>query len=600
MSITTFSVRARLSLSFGILAALVLGVAGLASYDLNAANQRFYDYANGLAARATVAAHIEAAVDRRAIAARNLVLISQSEDPAAERAKVMAAHEDAVEHVKRLQEMLAKATNTTEEGRKLAKDIADVEAAYGPVALKIVDLALRGEREAAITMMNNDCRPLLDKLMAATNAFAEASQKRGQHLREEAAAQSRAQEITLWIGSLLAALYATISGWRLTRSITHPLSHAVAVADHIADGRLNNTVRVQRQDEIGHLLQALQRMQDSLSNTVRSVRQGSQSVATASAEIAQGTMDLSSRTESQASSLEETAASMEELGSTVQHNASSAAQANQLAQQASSVALQGGETVAKVVETMQGITASSHKIVDIISVIDGIAFQTNILALNAAVEAARAGEQGRGFAVVAGEVRTLAQRSSEAAREIKQLITESVERVEQGASLVNHAGTTMDEVVTSIRRVSDIVAEISAASREQSAGVSQVGEAVMQMDTATQQNAALVEEMSAATASLNMQAQDLVRAVAVFQLDSDHASAHAPTAPTVQHLTHASVSAKAPVPSLRPGATTAAAKAPAASVKPQASVRVPTGAPTPAPVTAKPTATNHDADWETF
>jgi methyl-accepting chemotaxis protein-1 (serine sensor receptor) len=271
-------------------------------------------------------------------------------------------------------------------------------------------------------------------------------------------------------------------------------------------------------DEIAQLLNALHGMQTSLSRVVSHVRQNADSVALASAEIAQGNSDLSARTEQQASALQETSASMEELGSTVQANADNARQANQLAVNASTVAQQGGDVVAEVVSTMKGINDSSKKIADIISVIDGIAFQTNILALNAAVEAARAGEQGRGFAVVASEVRSLAGRSADAAKEIKQLIGTSVERVEQGSTLVDRAGLTMSEVVSAIRRVTDIVGEISAASSEQSAGMAQVGEAVTQMDQATQQNAALVEQSAAAAQSLKQQAQQLVQAVAVFKL----------------------------------------------------------------------------------
>jgi len=266
------------------------------------------------------------------------------------------------------------------------------------------------------------------------------------------------------------------------------------------------------------LMQELVRMQESLRQLVGEVRHSTDSISTASSEIAAGSQDLSARTESQASALQETAASMEELSSTVKQNADNARQANQLAQSASSVATQGGEVVAQVVGTMQGINDSSRKIADIISVIDGIAFQTNILALNAAVEAARAGEQGRGFAVVAGEVRTLASRSAEAAKEIKQLITDSVQRVEQGSTQVEQAGRTMEEVVASIRRVTDIMGEISAASSEQSQGVAQIGEAVQSMDQATQQNAALVEESTAAAMSLREQAQHLKQLVGTFRL----------------------------------------------------------------------------------
>ena len=321
------------------------------------------------------------------------------------------------------------------------------------------------------------------------------------------------------VSLLLGALFA----WALTRSIVLPLKSAASSARRIADGHLTESLDPSGRDEAADLIAAMADMQANLARIVGDVRQGSESVAIAAAEIAQGNSDLSSRTEQQASALQQTAASMEELGTAVKKNADNARQANQLALGASTVAIQGGAVVDQVVGTMKGINDSSRKIADIISVIDGIAFQTNILALNAAVEAARAGEQGRGFAVVAAEVRNLAQRSALAAKEIKTLISTSVERVEQGAVLVDRAGATMVEVVASIKRVTEIMGEISAASGQQSDGVTQVGEAVSQMDQATQQNAALVEESAAAAGSLKAQAQQLVQAVAIFKLGAQGA-----------------------------------------------------------------------------
>lgn len=320
---------------------------------------------------------------------------------------------------------------------------------------------------------------------------------------------------------LLGLGFAVFFGLSMQRGISLRLRKAVAVSDAVAHGDLTSRISIDGSDEIATLMKSLAEMQTSLSNVVSTVRQGAEGVALASAEIAQGNNDLSARTEQQASALEQSAASMEELGATVRTNVDSSIQANQLAMSASGVAKQGGEVVSQVVETMRGINESSRKISDIISVIDGIAFQTNILALNAAVEAARAGEQGRGFAVVASEVRSLAGRSAEAAKEIKSLIGASVERVEHGSNLVDQAGSTMSEVVGSIQRVTDIMGEISEASKEQASGVEQVGEAVTQMDHATQQNAALVEEMAAAATGLKSRADDLVSAVAVFKLGNN-------------------------------------------------------------------------------
>jgi methyl-accepting chemotaxis protein len=334
---------------------------------------------------------------------------------------------------------------------------------------------------------------------------------------EVKALETSAHRMLVALG-LLAIAVGALLAWTITRSIVRPISKAVTVARTVASGDLTSRIDVESEDETGALLQALKEMNDSLFKIVGQVRHGTESIATASSEIASGNLDLSSRTEQQASSLEETASSMEELTSTVRQNADNARQANQLAITASDVAVKGGEVVAQVVGTMSSINDSSKKIVDIISVIDGIAFQTNILALNAAVEAARAGEQGRGFAVVATEVRSLAQRSAAAAKEIKGLISDSVEKVGAGTKLVEQAGSTMDNVVESIKRVSDIVGEISAASQEQSAGIEQVNQAITQMEQVTQQNAALVEQAAAATESLQDQASGLSGLVSTFKL----------------------------------------------------------------------------------
>lgn len=416
----------------------------------------------------------------------------------------------------------------------------------------------------------------LDNVIAYQNHLMDASITR-------AADAVRSIQIAILLGTSIALIISVFMALWIIRSITRPIGQAVQVANAVAAGKLNNSIKIHGSDETAQLLQALKSMQQGLVQVVSKVREGSESVATASEQIAHGNQDLSSRTESQASALQQTAASMEELNSTVRQNADNAQQANQLALSASAVAAEGGEVVADVVRIMREINDSSTRIADIIGVIDSIAFQTNILALNAAVEAARAGEQGRGFAVVATEVRSLAGRAAQAAREIKDLIGISVDRVESGTSLADQAGKTMAEVVNAIQRVTDIMGEISAASSEQSQGVAQMGEAVTQMDHVTQQNAALVEEMAAAASSLSMQAQELVVTVEVFQLDatavtlnvkhrgSKHASAAQP----------ASQEAAAPV--VRTSKVTTAVN----TVTPRAAQ--------PLPAKAMP-----DVDWESF
>jgi len=361
----------------------------------------------------------------------------------------------------------------------------------------------------------------------ALAAYGSAVETLTRHQRDQidAAAKGIAEDYVAGRAMLLslaaaAVVLGALFAWRLSASIVRPLRHAVEAAETVASGDLRVDIRVESRDEAGQLMQALKDMNTSLAKVVGEVRLGTDTIATASSQIASGTQDLSSRTEEQASSLEQTAASMEELTSTVKQNADNARQANQLAVFASEVATKGGMVVSQVVDTMGSINASSRKIVDIIGVIDGIAFQTNILALNAAVEAARAGEQGRGFAVVASEVRSLAQRSAAAAKEIKTLIGDSVEKVEEGSKQVEEAGRTMEEIVGSVKRVTDIMGEITAASQEQTSGIEQINQAITQMDQVTQQNAALVEEASAAAQSLQEQAGSLVRAVSIFKLDA--------------------------------------------------------------------------------
>jgi methyl-accepting chemotaxis protein len=449
------------------------------------------------------------------------------------------------------------------------------------------EASLAGKTEEAMALYKTKISPIAPKLFDPLEKMIDIQVTLAKEQFDEAAKVNSSVTTTTITVAVLALLVGVFLAWIITTSITQPIEKALRFSKEVANGDLTARLHHDGNDEVGTLLKSLQAMQESLVKVVSNVRSGSESVATASAEIAQGNNDLSARTEQQASALEETAASMEELSATVKQNADSARTANQLANSASTVAVQGGNVVGQVVETMKGINESSRKISDIISVIDGIAFQTNILALNAAVEAARAGEQGRGFAVVASEVRSLAGRSAEAAKEIKSLIGASVQRVEQGTALVDKAGVTMTEVVSSIRRVTDLMSEISAASNEQATGVAQVGEAVSQMDQATQQNAALVEEMAAAASSLKGQAQDLVQVVAAFKLDSmDYAPKSVVRAPAAKAAPYKSAGAAA-----GSGFKPATPK-PAIAMKPAA-------LPKPASAASAKSAGGDD-DWETF
>ncbi|MYM84365.1 HAMP domain-containing protein [Duganella sp. FT50W] len=397
------------------------------------------------------------------------------------------------------------------------------------------------------------------------------------------AANDRANALLMVLAALMVAI-GSVAAWVISRSITVPLKSAVDIAATVANGDLTTQFAADTsKDEIGDLMKALRGMNDALRHVVSQVQSGTSTIATASNEIASGNMDLSQRTEEQASSLEETASSMEELTSTVRQNAENARQANQLAHAASEVAEKGGSIVGQVVNTMGSINDSSRKIFDIISVIDGIAFQTNILALNAAVEAARAGEQGRGFAVVASEVRNLAQRSAGAAKEIKELIGNSVEQVDIGSKLVQQAGSTMDDVVASVRRVTDIMGEITSASSEQSIGIDQVNTAIGQMDSVTQQNAALVEQAAAAAASMQEQAARLAEVASSFRLG--HEGVHA-----------APATASKPKPKLAP----AKRPAPAKTAAPVAAKRAAPKLASASRATPKPATVGSDKDWEEF
>jgi methyl-accepting chemotaxis protein len=417
-----------------------------------------------------------------------------------------------------------------ENGKALLDKAEAAVAAMAEPTDNVVALGVANRNEEATKLLLGSVKPLQDKALEALEELSKFELASAEGFQTSAGGTYKSAVVVMLTLGVVALGLLGVFGWLLVRSITRPLDQAVAISRAVAAGDLSIQFEASGKSETSQLLMALKAMQGSLSGVVDNVRRNSESVATASAQIAQGNNDLSSRTEEQASALEETAASMEQLGATVKQNAENAKQANQLALGANEVAIRGGKVVGEVVETMKGINDSSRRIADIIGVIDGIAFQTNILALNAAVEAARAGEQGRGFAVVASEVRSLAQRSAEAAKEIKSLIGTSVERVEQGTAQVDQAGATMAELVGSIKRVTDIMGEISAASVEQSAGVAQVGEAVTQMDQATQQNAALVEESAAAAESLKVQAQQLVQVVAVFKLGTDGESRSTPPA----------------------------------------------------------------------
>jgi methyl-accepting chemotaxis protein len=504
----------RLGMGFGVICLALVFTVGQGMVSLSRVNAASDTIVDKRLPRLDLVSRLLAEVNDIAIALRNTML---SEDPA-DRAKQL---EEITSSRKDAEAILATLDKTleSEKGRALLRQQQELNARYEKGQDELLRLVNANDLEGAKAYLKKEVRPVLaDYKKVIADQIQMQKDLASRDADEATVTYEFARNLLLALG-VLAVAGAGALAWWISASIVRPMRRALDVANAVAAGDLTSRVEVTSKCEAGQLLAALKTMNENLVQTVATVRSGTEAIGTASSEVAAGNQDLSSRTEQQASSLEETASSMEELTSTVKQNADNARQANTMAAAASGVAARGGQVIHEVVATMEQIHAASGKIADIIAVIDGIAFQTNILALNAAVEAARAGEQGRGFAVVAGEVRSLAHRSAAAAKEIKTLIDDSSEKVGNGSRLVREAGSTMGDIVDSVRRVTDILNEISSASQEQSAGIEQVNEAIAQMDTVTQQNAALVEQAAAASQSMQDTAAQLSAAVAVFKLD---------------------------------------------------------------------------------
>jgi methyl-accepting chemotaxis protein len=518
MSFSNLKIGARLGLAFALVLAMLAAVAALGLASMSRMDTRMAQIVGEYNVKIAAIGAVSENFRDITLAVSTLVLVSDPGDVKDQVEKLAAAR---ARYAKAKKVFVEGKLNDQEKALLAKLDTAIVFAK--PKVDKSVEMGMAGARDEATDFMLKESAPATVAAIAVIDEIVAFERKQSQDAAADAHVQyANANLLMLAIGALT-VLGGAVVAYFITRSITGPIRTAVTLAQTVAAGDLSSQIVVTRRDETGELMQALKDMNDSLNKIVGDVRSGTDQIATASGEIASGNLDLSARTEQQASALEETASSMEELTSTVKQNADNARQANVLAGSASDVAVKGGQVVSQVVDTMGVINASARKIVDIIGVIDGIAFQTNILALNAAVEAARAGEQGRGFAVVATEVRNLAQRSAAAAKEIKVLIGDSVAAVDTGSKLVDQAGATMGDIVASVARVTDIMSEITAASHEQEAGIEQINQAIGEMDAVTQQNAALVEEAAAAAGSLREQAGNLAHAVSVFKLDTQAA-----------------------------------------------------------------------------
>jgi methyl-accepting chemotaxis protein len=515
VNLRNLKIGTRLALGFAIILGGIVAVMLLVNV-LNASNRKEMSENLRLANQKQALANLmKSSLYESGIAMRNIGIQSDVGEMQKEEGRLKTQrklYDDSKEKISAL--------GLSDDEKKIVDEIAKLDKeASGPFK-DAVGQALAFNAEGAVKIIATVLDPISNKQIIEINKLVELQAVAATQAFDRADSAAKKLSYILYVILVFALGIGALIAWILTNSITKPLSEALGLAETVASGDLCSDVVVAGSDEVSSLLLALKNMNSSLAATVGKVREGTETITFAAQEIASGNADLSQRTESQASSLEETASSIEELTSTVKQNADNARQANQLVVSATGVAVKGGAVVGQVVNTMGSIKDSSRKIVDIIGVIDGIAFQTNILALNAAVEAARAGEQGRGFAVVAAEVRNLAQRSAGAAKEIKSLIDDSVDKVDQGSKLVDEAGKTMNEIVTSVQHVADIMSEIAAASQEQSAGIEQVNLAITQMDEMTQQNAALVEQAAAAAESMEEQAVELARAVSVFKLSN--------------------------------------------------------------------------------